>query len=967
MSEADPVLIFVLFYRKMLFYPSTLLTYYSMRKNLYFFLSFVASILMLSEANAQYQWRSLGPDNISGITRALAFDQSANLYAGAQGGGLWRSVDLGDSWTKLSSYEEAGCNPNITSIAIDGNAIYVATGATEFTQPYAVTRLGKTSDYNYREEKSGFVGNLSGLPGGGVYVSTDNGETWKAENATNSGDFSNTLSYGGPFTDVQKIIVSNGRVLIGTHEGVFYSDDQLGSVQKSAGSDFLQNKIIFDLEVAANNTIFAVAHSVTNPDFTDSLFISRDNGTSFSPVTSPSIHVSGRVGFLRSEVAVAPSDNNIVYLATTQTSGEVGNIYKYNISQDSWQRIGIAGPTFAPLGINGQDAFVLSVYPDNPNELIIAGQNWYTLTEEDGWQLVGQSFSPSQPTYREAPMYALAFHPTDPSILALGTESNLFVSKDRGETFASRNRGYGTHPLLTVSSVKTEKTEEGERTTYEAVTAGGQTQIIVNHLFNSELPSQNSFGTLSQTPNTKIAYSTVHPGGMIIQGPDGGLLRSLDYGLTFEQFYQIPISPQVPNLMPADEDTIINQIDGDTQAGDLIDGATPAQVIWALDEYIPEDKIGQDLNLEELQAEIPSYVYFCSKQYVWLAQGAFGDVLQARWNRLTSALVDGRDEVFTAMTVSNDGKHTVYVATSAGNIFRIDRANDLENFDAAVNVVQMNESLTASGLLQVGNWISSLDIDPQNPDRLIITYAGYGGFAQGLSTPLWITENAQDSVPIFGQIRGLPQSKPIYTSKWVIDPDSQKSILLLGTEEGLLSLKRINDLGVPLIPKVFTVDLETLVDEIPALATTPVTDIFVRKYSWVETDDNINISKDYNTFLSSYGQGVWATSSFVAPRKSSPDQEEKQDLVSYFFTKVYPNPSRGEASLQLNLPVNTDLQIKVMDMNGKVVYQEARNESQGIHKIALPAAKLAKGIYLLEVSAKGEDLYETAIHKWANF
>lgn len=966
MYEPDPSGNFALFYRKMLFYRSTLLTYYSMRKNLYTFLLLVASLLMLDPVFGQYQWRSLGPDNVSSITRALAFDQSANLYAGAQGGGLWRSVDLGESWSKLSSYEEAGCNPNITSIAIDGNTIYVATGATQFNQPYAVTRLGNPITYDYRTETGGFVGNLDGLPGGGVYVSTDNGANWVAENATNN-EAAGTLRYTGPFTDIQKIIVSNGRVLIGTSEGVYYSDDQLSTVQKAGGSEFLENKVIFDLEVAANSTIFAIAHSTTNPDFTDSLFVSNDNGTSFSPVTSSTIHVSGRVGFLRSEIAVAPSDPNIVYLATTQTSGEVGNIYKHNISENSWQRIGIAGPTFSPLGISGQDAFVLSIYPDNPNELIIAGQNWYTLTEEDGWQLVGQAFNPSFPTYRESPMYAIAFHPSNPSILALGTENNLFVSRDRGETMASRNRGYGTQPILTVSSVKSELIEEGESTPYEAVIGGGKSQIIVNHLFNSELPSKNSFGTLSGIGYTKLAYSTIHPGGMIIQGTDGGLLRSLDYGLSFEQFYQIPLSPQVPSLAPADEDTIINQVDSDSEAGNLVDAATPSQVIWALDEFIPQDKIGQNTDLETLQEENQSYVFFCSKQYVWLAQGAFGDVLQARWNRLTSALVDGRNEVFTAMTVSKDGNHTVYVATSGGNIYRLDRAHDLANFDAEANVVHMNESLSASGLTQIGNWISSLDIDPQNPDRLIITYAGYGGFAQGITTPLWITDNAQDSVPIFGQVRGLPETGPLYTSKFVVDPDSQKSILLIGTEGGLLSVKGIRDLGIPFIPKVYTFDTESLTEEISSLSTTPVTDIFVRTYSWVETDDDINISRDYSTFVSTYGQGIWASSSFVAPRKGTTEEKPGNELVSYFFTKVYPNPSRGEASLQVNLPEKTNLEIKVLDLKGQIAYKEMRTEGQGIHRIELPASNLPEGLYIVEVLAKGETLNEKTVQKWANF
>ncbi|MCI4666963.1 MAG: T9SS type A sorting domain-containing protein [Bacteroidia bacterium] len=939
-----------------------------MRQNLYSFLLLTAFSLMLGQLSAQYQWRSLGPDNVSSITRALAFDQSANLYAGAQGGGLWRSVDLGDSWSKLDSYESAGCNPNITSIAIDGSTIYVATGATQFTPPFIESDLGGTPGYDYRAEKSGFIGYLDGLPGGGVYVSTDNGVTWQDSNATNSGAFASTLQYQGPFTDIQKVIVSNGRVIIGTHEGVFFSDNQLNTVTKSEGSDFLKNNTIFDIEVASNNSIYVIAHSFVNPETTDSLFVSRDNGATFTAITDPEIFVSGRVGFVRSELAVSPSDNNILYLATTEASGGIGSIFKLNISENKWSTVGVAGPTFEPLGIGGQDAFILSVYPDNPDELVVAGSSWYTLTQENGWQLIGQSFIPSLETYREAPMYSLAFHPTDPSIIALGTSSNIFVSRDRGETFASRNRGYGTHPLISVASVKSEVIEDGESTLYEAVVAGSRNQVLVNHLFNTDLPSKNSFGSIASIGYTKLEYSVINPGGMIRQGPDGGLVRSLDFGLTFEPFYQIPTSPQVPNLVPANSDTIINQTDGSSAAGDLLDAPTPAQAIWLLDEYIPEDMIGKDLNIEEeLQAQLESNVFFCSQKYVWIAKGAFGDVLQARWNRLTSELVDGNDEVFTAMTISNDGNHTLYVATSLGNIYRIDNANDLSNFDAAKNVVKMNESLSSSGLSLIGNWISSLDIDPQNPDRLIITYAGYGALSQGISTWLWITDNARDSVPVFGEVRGLPFSNPIYTSKWVVDPSNNESVLLIGTETGVKALRNIEDQGFPFIPRVYLPNLSNpIVDEIPELATTPVMDIGVRKYSWVENGDFINISKDYTTFLASYGQGVWTSSDFAAPRKSSGEEKPGGEIISNFFTKLYPNPSQGAAILQVNVPGKADLRVRIMDISGRVYFQENLLVSEGVQKIELPAANLAEGLYMVEVQAKGEGLSETVIHKWAN-
>ncbi|MEO0898895.1 MAG: T9SS type A sorting domain-containing protein [Bacteroidota bacterium] len=935
-----------------------------MRQNLYSILLIILAWSLTGTSYAQYTWKHLGPDNVNGITRALVFDNAANIYAGSQGGGLYRSQNLGDTWERITSYDDSFCNPNITSIAVDGSNIYVGTGATQFSDPYVERRLGYILGWDYRAVKFGFTGYLDGLPGGGVYVSTDNGSSWKVVNATNS-DPAGTPAYQGPFTDIQKLAVSNGRVFIASHEGLYFSDNQLESVQLANGPAFLQQNVIYDVEVAANNTIFVVAHGINGTETLDSLYISTDNGSNFTAVTDEAIIANGRVGFVRTEVAVSPSDPNTVYLAGTQASGEVGRIFRYDVSGGNWTQVGISGPTFAPLGINGRDAFALAVYPDNPNEIIIAGDNWYSLSEAEGWQLIGQGFQPALSTFREPPIHTIAFHPTDPNILAVGAERDIFISRDRGNTFASRKRGMGTHPFVTASAVKVTNTEDGETTEYDAVFGVGTTGGYVNHLFNTELPSNKSFGRITGVPYSDLQFSTVFPGGVIAQGTDGGVVRSLDYGLTFEQFYNIPVNPQVRNLVPAGSDTIINQSNANSEAGNLLDAPTPAKAVFAIDENIPEDLLDRTLTEEEFQNAAESYLFFCSQKYVWICQGAFGDGLQVRWNRITSELVDGLDEVFTAMAVAPDGSHTLYVASSLGNIWRIDNANDLENFDADVNVVQMNASLSQSGLTLIGNSISSLAIDPQNPDRLVITYAGYGAVSQGVTTWLWITDDATADVPVFGEVRGLApaSNQPIYTSEFVIDGNSGESVLLLGREKGLLSVRSITDQGFPIIPKIYLPDENGMVEEIGDLSNIQVSDIFTRKYAITTDGDNVSVSKDYTTFVATYGRGMYSSADFSPARKGG-ERPEAEVPVSLLESFVYPNPSEGVATLEIRLPEVSEVEIRVIDLSGKVYSNELLNEVNGVVKHPLPAEGMAPGMYLIEVMVNNESQSSITTHKW---
>ncbi len=138
----------------------------------------VVTVWAITTASAQYNWRSLGPDNLGSKTRTLAFTANGQLLAGSEGGGLWASQDKGLSWQRVEGYTG---NPNITSIAVDGDRILVGTGAVSFSiSPYAAI-LGSIYDFSAAPE--GFIGSTV-LPGAWVYVSTDNGGSWSITNAT---------------------------------------------------------------------------------------------------------------------------------------------------------------------------------------------------------------------------------------------------------------------------------------------------------------------------------------------------------------------------------------------------------------------------------------------------------------------------------------------------------------------------------------------------------------------------------------------------------------------------------------------------------------------------------------------------------------------------------------------------------------------------------------------------------------
>lgn len=81
-------------------------------------------------------WIEMGPDNVGGRTRAVLIEKNnPNLiFAGGVSGGLWKSANAGQSWVKVTSTSDNWNNLNIASICQAANGdIYVGTGEGLYT------------------------------------------------------------------------------------------------------------------------------------------------------------------------------------------------------------------------------------------------------------------------------------------------------------------------------------------------------------------------------------------------------------------------------------------------------------------------------------------------------------------------------------------------------------------------------------------------------------------------------------------------------------------------------------------------------------------------------------------------------------------------------------------------------------------------------------------------------------------
>ncbi len=282
-------------------------------------------------------WKELGPSNFSGRSRCVVIDPAnpQRMWMGSVGGGIWRSLDGGQSWTPVGD--------KLPSIAVtcmvldpnDNKTLYAGTGEGYF--------------------------NGDGLAGQGVYKSTDGGTTWSQLAGTS----------GWTWSHVNRIAVcpGNSNLILVTQQygGIFRSTDGgktfsnplwAQSGHAVAFSKANPNRVlgtIQDYDFNAGNWYAAAIYST-------------DAGATWTKASGPLNSVGG---FSRVETYPVVSDENIAYASASD-----GNVYKSTDGGKSYAQVNTSGSTSANWYANG-----IWVDPTNSNRLVITGTYVYGSTD----------------------------------------------------------------------------------------------------------------------------------------------------------------------------------------------------------------------------------------------------------------------------------------------------------------------------------------------------------------------------------------------------------------------------------------------------------------------------------------------------------------------------------------------------------------------------------------------------------
>jgi photosystem II stability/assembly factor-like uncharacterized protein len=381
-----------------------------------------------------------GPWNVGGRTRALAIDVSNEniILAGGISGGVWRTTDQGDSWSRTSALDQ---HPAVSTIVQD-------------------RREGQTNNWYYGTgERRGNSASASGgfYFGNGVYKSTDNGQNWSlipntAVSGTSGTDPINQLS---PFTATDEMAIdysnsSEAEIYVAGAGEIIRTTNDFQTFTTVLGSTNNGNNMT-DVLVNSSGVVYAtIGKRFSNGSSGEDGVWRSSDGLTWEDITPSSGFENG---FWRLELAIDPQNENLLYVVSDEA------LMRWDDSSKQWTDL--SESLEIPSDPDDRDSFtdyttqtyydqLVAVHPGDSNTVFIGGTNLFrsgdAFATVQNKELIGgyrvDNHHPDQ--------HKVVFFDSDPDMMLSGNDGGVHLTFDsRADTdddfpvtWESLNNGY---------------------------------------------------------------------------------------------------------------------------------------------------------------------------------------------------------------------------------------------------------------------------------------------------------------------------------------------------------------------------------------------------------------------------------------------------------------------------------------------------------------------------------------------
>lgn len=655
-------------------------------------------------------WTNLGPQPVTnsagganfgnpsatGRVTAIAVDPTTTntssqvVYIGAATGGVWKSMDGGNSWNTIFDQNNSLA---IGGIAIapgagNNNIIYVGTGELNFS-----------GDSYY---------------GAGVYKSTDGGNTWTQQCGGTSVNFC-APTFPGAF--------QGGGFYVGT------------------------------IAVNPTNPLIALAsvRNAGNPAVSG-IYRTTDGGANWNLLPS----ASGAAG---NSIIWNPSDSTIVYA----TLGERGNATKFGVykSTDSgvtFTRLTGNGATGNNLPTTNLGRHEMAVAPSNGNVVYVAINDEPTsdllglATSTDGgttWSFTTPGTLPNLPNFCSGQCWydmALAVLPTDPNTLIVGgsaftnNSSTDFRSTDGGVTWTD----------VTAGSSAVRPHVDTHALTF-AATTGGFRLYTGNDggVWFTDNPTASTVAWESGN-NANLTITQFYPGHAIHPSDENVSFGGTQDNGT-EKYSGIPawdhvscgdgawaaIDPNIPTTVYANCQNI-------AILRSALDGAAPSWVSVTNELGSSGDR---SLFISPLVHDpIQSGLLYFGTFRVWQSMNYGND-----WTPISPDLTTSTTNEVSSVSVAPSNNSVVYATTTDGQVWRTTNAN-------AGSAATWTD-LTATPL--PNRYATMVRTDHASADIAYLSYSGFSGFVDSVGHIFKTTNGGSTWSDISGTGAGALPNSPV--------------------------------------------------------------------------------------------------------------------------------------------------------------------------------------------------------------
>jgi len=872
-----------------------------------------------------FNWMSAGPDNFAGRTRSLIVDRNNpnTIYAGSVSGGLWVSTTGGIIWNPIPNTEHI---MNVSTMMQDATGkIYVGTG--EAFETYRFNAF------------PGFMGN-------GIFVSHD-GQSFDqlASTVPAANDSTSAWAY------INRLAIQpvNGHLYAATHKGLNYSAD--GGQTWEIATDINGNPLNQNVKSVKTGPDGVTAAAMNNL-----LYISTNGDhTQFVNVVTGEEGKLPATGVERYEMAVAPSNANVIYAVAVKTAplGSLHNVYVSDNKGDTWRIIGPGGSTsFQLFGTDNVGLYAndVIVHPTNDGVVYLSGKNLWTGTRPNdlgnySWE--NKTGIGGAAWFINSNHHTCVFHPTNPNTVYIGTDRGVYRSVNNLASFQNMNRHLDTEKVYSVAFNSGRRILAGTQSNGTLfISETGNTDRQAARIDNIQIANAGHVAMSAINQKALFWSSAIREGtGSQAAVP---LFRSDDLGATISlhSFSPTTTANNFRTFLPAQaywesvnftqtKDSVMFYADKGYSAGqEVIVRSKNSR--YPFKYTLPTSLADGDSILvkDPIASKFFYHVRKAATNEIYMTTEALNFTKPSAWFRILLP----RGNVRT-MNMSHDGNY-LWAGTENGLVYRLGNMHNAYN--AATSTILVGsppsanpnyviDTLTITIPQAANRMVNGIAIDPRNPNHVVVVLGNYGR-----DHYVFRSTNATSANPTFTSIQGNLPKMPVYS---VLIEMNDPNTIILGTEKGVwvttspTSGTWAQDSG-PIGDAVVTQIKQQLQNfgQIEVQIDTNFVDVFP------------GIDNFGKIYASTFGRGVYKSTRYLGIG------DAPQSFVSNKLNlTIYPNPAKESVFVSYEATRASEAHLQVIDLSGRIVVSAQHKIVAGSNILQTDISSLKKGIYIIQL------------------